>query len=120
MSLSLAVSVVLLILPALHCAAYGHGPRAKIIAPVRAAETSASAGLTAGSSELSLSFEANQGKTDPQVSTLPRGNGYSLFLTERGAVLALHKPVNPEAGNPGGRLPGHLGISGEHAVQPAL
>jgi hypothetical protein len=65
MSLSLAVSVVLLILPALHCAAYGQSPRAKIIAPVHAVETGASARLSASCSELRLSFEANQGQADP-------------------------------------------------------
>jgi hypothetical protein len=31
--------------------------------------------------KLPLSFEANQGQTDPQVKFLSRGKGYSLFLT---------------------------------------
>lgn len=30
---------------------------------------------------LSLSFDVNQGQTDPQVQFLSRGSGYSLFLT---------------------------------------
>jgi hypothetical protein len=121
MSLSLAVSVVLLTLPALHCAAaYGQSPRARIIAPVRLAETGASAGLSASLSELPLSFEANLGRTDPEGRVRSRGKGYSLFLTERGAVLAFDKRVNPEVANPGDRLAGLLGISGEHAVRPAL
>ena len=38
-----------------------------------------------------LSFEANQGQTDPQVKFLSRGPGYGLFLTPTEAVLALRK-----------------------------
>src|SRR2546427_12609832 len=36
-----------------------------------------------------LSFEANQGQTDPRVKFLSRGSGYTLFLTGNEAVLAL-------------------------------
>jgi Beta-propeller repeat/Domain of unknown function DUF11 len=39
---------------------------------------------------LPLSFEPNQGQTDPQVKFLARGGGYGLYLTESEAVLALH------------------------------
>ena len=42
--------------------------------------------------KLPLSFEPNQGQTDPQVKFLSRGRGYSLFLTSTEAVLALRKP----------------------------
>jgi hypothetical protein len=42
--------------------------------------------------QMPLSFEANQGQTDPQVRFLSRGSGYSLFLTPTEAVLALKKP----------------------------
>jgi len=38
-----------------------------------------------------LSFEANQGQTDPSVKFLSRGSGYTLFLTGNEAVLALKK-----------------------------
>ncbi len=38
--------------------------------------------------KLPLSFEANQGQTDPQVKFLTRTSGYSLFLTGDEAVLA--------------------------------
>jgi len=41
--------------------------------------------------KLPLSFEANQGQTDPRVKFLSRGNGYSLFLTPTEAVLVLKK-----------------------------
>ena len=40
--------------------------------------------------QLPLSFEANVGQTDPQVDFISRGSGYTLFLTPREAVLALH------------------------------
>jgi len=42
--------------------------------------------------KLPLSFEANQGQVDSRVKFLSRGNGYSLFLTNRAAVLSLSKP----------------------------
>jgi len=36
-----------------------------------------------------LSFEANQGQTDPAVKFLSRGDGYALFLTQNSAVFKL-------------------------------
>src|SRR5262249_47314771 len=38
---------------------------------------------------LPLSFEANQGQTDPRVQFLARGPGYMFFLTRTGAVMKL-------------------------------
>src|SRR5262249_52556790 len=38
--------------------------------------------------QLPLSFEANQGQTNGQVQFLAHGQGYTLFLTARGAVFA--------------------------------
>jgi hypothetical protein len=38
-----------------------------------------------------LSFEANQGQTDPSVQFLSRGSGYSLFLTKDEVVLNLER-----------------------------
>jgi hypothetical protein len=46
---------------------------------------------------LPLSFEANQGQTDPQVHFLARGSGYALFLTDSEAVLSLQRPGAPNA-----------------------
>ncbi len=40
---------------------------------------------------LPLSFEVNEGQTDPRVDFLARGKGYTLFLTPNQAVLALRK-----------------------------
>ena len=41
--------------------------------------------------KLPLSFEANQGQSDPQVRFQSRGAGYGLFLTDSAAVLSLSK-----------------------------
>ncbi len=41
--------------------------------------------------KLPLSFEANLGQTDPSVRFASQGQGYSLFLTDSGAVLSLSK-----------------------------
>jgi hypothetical protein len=40
---------------------------------------------------LPLSFEANQGQTDPQVKLLARGPGYTVYLAPTEAVLALRQ-----------------------------
>ena len=40
--------------------------------------------------QLPLSFEANQGQTDPRVKYVARGRGYTLWLTADQALLALH------------------------------
>lgn len=40
---------------------------------------------------LPLSFEANQGQVDEQVTFLARGTGYTLFLTPFESVLVLHQ-----------------------------
>ena len=41
--------------------------------------------------KIPLSFEANQGQTDPHVQFLSRGSGYSLFLTPGEVVLNLER-----------------------------
>jgi hypothetical protein len=48
--------------------------------------------------QIPLSFEVNQGQTDPQVRFLSHGSGYALFLTPTEAVLRLQKPAAPAAG----------------------
>jgi hypothetical protein len=45
--------------------------------------------VAAAYGRLPLSFEPNQGQTDPQVKFLSRGRGYGLFLTGDEAVLSL-------------------------------
>ncbi len=53
----------------------------------------AMAGIGFGS--LPLSFEANQGQTDPTVKFLSRGDGYTLFLTSDSAVFTLRSTASP-------------------------
>jgi hypothetical protein len=38
-----------------------------------------------------LSFESNQGQSDPRAKFLSRGNGYEMFLTPTEAVWVLAK-----------------------------
>jgi len=47
---------------------------------------------------LPLSFEANQGQTDPHVNFLSRGSAYTLFLTSGEAVLSLRPDEKHDAG----------------------
>ena len=46
---------------------------------------------------LPLSFETNHGQTDAEVKFLARGPGYTLFLTERQAVLAVQVGDRPDS-----------------------
>jgi hypothetical protein len=70
--------------------------------------------LAADYGKLPLSFEANQGQTDPQVKFLSRGNGYALFLTDQAAVLSLTK-VDP-APKVGAPFKPSVGLSGKQPV----
>ena len=45
--------------------------------------------IQAAFGRLPMSFEPNQGQSDPQVTFLAHGNGYGLYLTSNEAVLAL-------------------------------
>src|SRR5262249_38103802 len=49
---------------------------------------------------LPLSFEPNQGQSDPRVKFLSRGAGYTLFLVPDGAVFKLeqHRSARKEEG----------------------
>jgi hypothetical protein len=63
----------------------------------------AQAQVSAGYGKLPLSFEINGGQSDARVKFLAHGQGYSLFLTPREAVLSLRagraKGRQPAAGN---------------------
>jgi hypothetical protein len=66
--------------------------------------------------KLPLTFEANQGQTDPRVKFLSRGSGYTLFLTANEAVFSLR--ANEAQANP---LPVGGGLhskAGEPLPQP--
>ena len=56
-------------------------------------------------SGLGLVFEPNVGQTDPEVRFLARGRGYSLFLTDREAVLVLSNSARAGSRWPAGGLP---------------
>ena len=59
-------------------------PLADVAAPDLAASR---AGVRMNFGQLPLSFEPNQGQTDPRVKFLARGAGYGVFLTSDQAVL---------------------------------
>jgi len=60
-------------------------------------------------SKVPLSFELNEGQTDEQVKFLSRRPGYTLFLTQSGAVLALRKRGDE----------GHIGkLTGKRGAKP--
>jgi hypothetical protein len=56
--------------------------------------------------KLPLAFEANHGQADPSVKFLSRGSGYSLFLTDSEAVLALGTADCKANADGHGSLPG--------------
>jgi len=56
--------------------------------------------------KLPLSFETNEGQTDPKVKFIARGPGYTLFLTPNESVLVLRRadgPLTSELGKDGSR-----------------
>jgi len=53
---------------------------------------------TAAYLSLPLSFEANEGQTDPRVNFLSRGSAYTLFLTSEQAVLQLRAETEKHTG----------------------
>src|SRR5881398_1149650 len=67
----------------------------KLTKPAGSAEAT-QARLAESYGKVPLSFEANQGQTDPRVKFLSRGSGYTLFLTSDEAVLAL-RSQRPDA-----------------------
>lgn len=63
--------------------------------------------LIAGLEKAPLSFEVNQGQSDPRVKFLSHGNGYSLYLTDSAAVLVLAKRGNRS------KVPGGNSVTGD-------
>ena len=74
----------------------------------RAASLSKSSALIGKYVKLPLSFEANQGQANSHVRFLSRGEGFSLFLTDREAVLALQKSSISEGPSKGHSMTGAL------------
>lgn len=48
--------------------------------------------------ETPLTFEANQGQTDPRVKFVVHGSGHTMFLTPTEAVMVFHKPDDKQSG----------------------
>jgi hypothetical protein len=73
---------------------------APLVAHGQRASTPSRVAVSENYGKLPLSFESNQGQSDPQVKFLSQGNGYSLFLTDSSAVLALTKQdaINAKSG----------------------
>lgn len=69
------------------------------------------------SGKVPLSFELNEGQTDEHVKFLSRRPGYTLFLTQSGAVLALRKGGNKA---PVGTLTGKRGAKPEPVATQVL
>jgi beta-propeller repeat-containing protein/centrosomal CEP192-like protein/HYDIN/CFA65/VesB family protein len=67
----------------------GRSSQDKCLSNEAARTSQTSRAVIAQYDELLLLFEANQGQTSPEVRFLARGNGYTLFLTAKEAVLAL-------------------------------
>jgi len=65
-----------------------------------------------------LSFEENQGQSDPQVRFLARGNGFGIFLAGKDAVFSLSKPDPMAKPEPGGGAQANPGLS--RATLPAF
>ncbi len=66
--------------------------RAQLTPSVDAHAPPAPTGAVQAYASLPMTFEANQGQADPRVKFLSRGPGYTLFLTQKEAVLSLVQP----------------------------
>jgi hypothetical protein len=66
-------------------------PHEEVIAPSKLSKTQTH-GLLQAYGKVPLSFELNQGQTNPQVKFLARGAGYELFLTSTEAVVVMGEP----------------------------
>jgi len=65
--------------------------------------------IIASYGKLPLSFEANQGQAPKTVKFLSHGSGYTLFLTNGGAILSLQQPKGTrQHGKAGGRMTGRF------------
>ncbi|MGD0630302.1 MAG: SBBP repeat-containing protein, partial [Terracidiphilus sp.] len=69
----------------------GHAAPHSTSAAKGAGSSAGQSRIEAGYGKISLSFEPNQGQTDPSVQFLSRGSGYSLFLTPGEVVLSLER-----------------------------
>ena len=76
--------------------------------PMRA-EVASPSRVAAQYVQLPLSFEINEGQTDPRVKYLAHGQGYTLWLTADQAVLGLRSTAQPSTSTLPARHPEALG-----------
>ena len=91
------VLLALLIVPGLWGATFLYGRKSVASPPAeRGNAQEIKSAIAQHYGELPLSFERNDGQSDPSVKFISRGPGYDLFLTQTGAVLNLRKnlPAN--------------------------
>ena len=104
------ISSLVLGLTLLPAAGGAHGASSGSAAAHSAAATT---GTARAYPALPLSFEPNRGQTDPRARYLAHGRGYTLFLTDNGAVLSFARPTTPSCA-PGSAL-AHAGRTSARA-----
>lgn len=83
-----------------------------------AASAKSRAGSPITFASLPLSFEVNQGQTDPQVKFLARGGGYTLFLTQDEAVLKIQSSAGSRRSSAAQSR--HAAVSTQHSATSAV
>jgi len=81
-----------------------------VAAPALVSNQSSSSSVAQAYGQLPMSFEVNQGQTDAQVMYLTRGSGYTLFLTQDGAVLSL-EPSSGKTADPSSTPAAESGVA---------
>jgi hypothetical protein len=86
--------------------------RAPLAQKRRQVNSGTHAGLTDNFRPVPLTFEANQGQTDPAAKFLARGAGYTLFLTSHEALLSFrgNRHARRSEPGPGEPAPPQLGL----------
>ncbi|MGC2163926.1 MAG: SBBP repeat-containing protein [Silvibacterium sp.] len=75
-----------------------HAATAPLTAPTAAIPPASRARVVKMYAALPMTFEANNGQTDSQVKFLARAPGYTLFLTDKEAVLSLPESTPAQTG----------------------
>jgi hypothetical protein len=86
------------------------------LAPAQTPATRQGAPTTAGYGKLPLSFEANQGQTDPSVQFLAHGQGYTFVLSPGEAALSLRAAAPASTGQRTSLIRLHLAGADAHAI----
>ncbi len=109
-----SISLLLVTQPALLTGSYSHAESSPTLAAtavmpsLRSAKPDENTSAREVYGKLPLAFEANRGQTDAKVRFLARTSGYSLFLTDREAVLSLRTQQTTPGASSSARLPNIL------------